>query len=128
MSLFTLILIAGTNKLENDLGEDSMKFQWTLLFGFLFALIVAVFAVINVDNVTVNYLFGESQWPLILVILGSVLMGGLIVGSVGIVRIYSLQRQVKILKKENEKLKAGSARKGNTEKEEFEKELDRDIH
>ncbi|WP_282172580.1 LapA family protein [Cytobacillus firmus] len=105
-----------------------MKFQWTLLFGFLFALIVAVFAVINVDNVTVNYLFGESQWPLILVILGSVLMGGLIVGSVGIVRIYSLQRHVKLLKRENEKLKAGNSVKDNADKEELEKELDRDIH
>ncbi|OMF61807.1 hypothetical protein BK139_05630 [Paenibacillus sp. FSL R5-0490] len=105
-----------------------MKFQWTLLFGFLFALIVAVFAVINVDNVTVNYVFGESQWPLILVILGSVLMGGLIVGSVGIVRIYSLQRQVKLLKRENEKLQAGNSVKDNADKEELEKELDRDIH
>jgi uncharacterized integral membrane protein len=105
-----------------------MKFQWALLFGFLFALIVAVFAVINVDNVTVNYLFGESQWPLILVILGSVLMGGMIVGSVGLVRIYSLQRKVKILKKENEKLNARHAVKDNANNEEFEKELDRDIH
>ncbi|MBN8200675.1 MULTISPECIES: LapA family protein [Bacillaceae] len=105
-----------------------MKFQWALLFGFLFALIVAIFAVINVDNVTVNYLFGESQWPLILVILGSVLMGGLIVGSVGLVRIYSLQRKVKILKKENEKLNSGNAAKDNADNEEVEKELDRDIH
>ncbi|RBP94014.1 putative integral membrane protein [Cytobacillus firmus] len=105
-----------------------MKFQWALLFGFLFALIVAVFAVINVDDVTVNYLFGESQWPLILVILGSVLMGGLIVGSVGLVRIYSLQRKVRILKRENEKLKAGNEVKDHADKEELEKELDRDIH
>ncbi|MDF2038751.1 DUF1049 domain-containing protein [Cytobacillus oceanisediminis] len=105
-----------------------MKFQWALLFGFLFALIVAIFAVINVDNVTVNYLFGESQWPLILVILGSVLMGGLIVGSVGLVRIYSLQRKVKILKKENDKLNSGNSVKDNADKEEVEKELDRDIH
>ncbi|PWW26448.1 putative integral membrane protein [Cytobacillus oceanisediminis] len=105
-----------------------MKFQWALLFGFLFALIVAVFAVINVDDVTVNYLFGESQWPLILVILSSVLMGGLIVGSVGIVRMYSLQRQVKLLKRENDKLKAGQDKPEDSRKEKLEKELDRDIH
>ncbi|MBT2688049.1 DUF1049 domain-containing protein [Bacillus sp. ISL-47] len=105
-----------------------MKFQWALLFGFLFALIVAVFAVINVDDVTVNYLFGESQWPLILVILSSVLMGGLIVGSVGIVRMYSLQRKVKSLNKENEKLKAEHGNSEDSRKEEAEKELDRDIH
>lgn len=77
-----------------------MKNQWVLLLGIVFALIVAIFAVINVDPVTVNYLFGESEWPLILVILGSVLMGGIIIGSVGIVRIYSLQREIRQLKKE----------------------------
>ncbi len=44
------------------------------------------FAVINVRSVEVDYLFGRSEWPLILVILGSVLMGALIVFSVGIFR------------------------------------------
>lgn len=77
-----------------------MKIQWNMLFGILFALIVAVFAVINVESVSVNYLFGEGQWPLILVILISVLFGGLIIGSAGIIRIYSLQRKIKVLEKE----------------------------
>ncbi|WP_423407512.1 lipopolysaccharide assembly LapA domain-containing protein [Heyndrickxia sp. MSNUG] len=81
-----------------------MKFQWTLLLGIAFALIVAVFAVINVEPVTVNYLFGEAKWPLILVILGSVLMGGIIVGSVGLFRMFVLQREVKTLKKQNQAL------------------------
>lgn len=81
-----------------------MKFQWTLLLGIAFALIVAVFAVINVEPVIVNYLFGEAKWPLILVILGSVLMGGIIVGSVGLFRMFVLQREVKTLKKQNQSL------------------------
>ncbi|KPL60774.1 lipopolysaccharide assembly protein LapA domain-containing protein [Rossellomorea sp. SC111] len=78
-----------------------MKFQWTLLLGIFFALVVSIFAVINVDPVTVNYLFGESDWPLILVILGSVLMGGIIIGSVGLFRLFVVQRRVKSLEKEN---------------------------
>ncbi|OIU70693.1 LapA family protein [Rossellomorea aquimaris] len=82
-----------------------MKFQWTLLLGIIFALIVAVFAVINVDPVTVNYLFGQAEWPLILVILGSVLMGGIIIGSVGLFRLYVVQRKLKVLEKENLLLK-----------------------
>lgn len=82
-------------------GLRRMKFQWTLLLGIAFALIVAVFAVINVEPVAVNYLFGEAKWPLILVILGSVLMGGIIVGSVGLFRMFVLQREVKTLKKHN---------------------------
>lgn len=81
-----------------------MKFQWTLLMGFTFALIVAIFSVINVDPVTVNYFFGEAKWPLILVILGSVLMGGLIVGLVGLYRMIVLQREVRALKKQNQAL------------------------
>ncbi|WP_066050571.1 LapA family protein [Robertmurraya korlensis] len=81
-----------------------MKFQWTMLLGILFALLVAIFAVINVEPVSVNYVFGSSEWPLVLVILVSVLMGGIIIGSVGLVKIYSLQRKVKQLTKEKEKL------------------------
>ncbi|UII55004.1 lipopolysaccharide assembly protein LapA domain-containing protein [Cytobacillus spongiae] len=78
-----------------------MRSQWTLLFGIFFALIVAIFAVINVDSVSVNYLFGESEWPLILVILSSVFMGGIIIGSVGLFRLFVLQRRVRALSKEN---------------------------
>lgn len=68
------------------------------------------------DPVTVNYLFGESSWPLILVILGSVLMGGLIVGSVGIVRIFNLQKQVNVLKKELSQTEAAADKKHGVEK------------
>ncbi|MEI5905711.1 lipopolysaccharide assembly protein LapA domain-containing protein [Bacillus spongiae] len=82
-----------------------MKFQWTLLFSFVFAIIVAVFAVINVEHVSVNYLLGSSEWPLILVILGSALLGGLIVGAGGMVKVFNLQRQTKLLIRENEQLR-----------------------
>lgn len=82
-----------------------MKFQWNLILGLVFALIVAIFAVINVDPVRVNYLFGEAEWPLILVIIGSVLMGGLIVGSVGLFRLFVVQRKLKSAQKEIEILK-----------------------
>jgi lipopolysaccharide assembly protein A len=82
-----------------------MKIQWNLILGLIFALIVAIFAVINVDPVRVNYLFGEAEWPLILVIIGSVLMGGLIVGSVGLFRLFVVQRKLKAAQKENEGLR-----------------------
>jgi lipopolysaccharide assembly protein A len=85
-----------------------VKFQWNLILGLIFALVVAIFAVINVDPVRVNYLFGEAEWPLILVIIGSVLMGGLIVGSVGLFRLFVVQRKVKALQKENDQLRKES--------------------
>ncbi|SLL32527.1 Uncharacterized integral membrane protein [Mycobacteroides abscessus subsp. abscessus] len=94
-----------------------MKIQWSILWGIIFALIVAIFAVINVDPVSVNYLFGEGQWPLILVILISVLLGGLIIGSTGIIRIYALQRKIKTLEKEKRELEAKSGDKKTISKD-----------
>ncbi|TWI56272.1 LapA family protein [Halalkalibacter nanhaiisediminis] len=78
-----------------------MKGQWGLILGLLAAIIIAIFAVINVDGVRVNYLFGTAEWPLILVILGSVLMGAVIAGALGTVRIYQLRSELKRLKSTN---------------------------
>ncbi|WP_018755825.1 lipopolysaccharide assembly LapA domain-containing protein [Paenibacillus terrigena] len=77
-----------------------MKIQWSLILGLVFALITAIFAVINVDPVQVNLLFGVVQVPLILLILGCTLLGGLIVGSYGIYLQYRLQRKLKATKAE----------------------------
>lgn len=74
-----------------------MKMQWSLILGLVFALLTAVFAVINVDPVSVNLLFSTVSMPLILLIIGCTLLGGIIVGSYGIYRQYRLQREVKAL-------------------------------
>lgn len=77
-----------------------MKMQWILISALVFALITAVFAVVNVDPVQVNFMFATTSTPLILVILTSTLLGGLIVGLFGMVRQYKLQRKVKQLEKQ----------------------------
>lgn len=77
-----------------------MKGQGMLISAFLFALVIAVFAVINVEAVQVNFLFAKTTTPLILVILVSTLLGGLTVGSFGIVRQIRLQRTIKALEKQ----------------------------
>ncbi|WP_018885927.1 lipopolysaccharide assembly LapA domain-containing protein [Paenibacillus massiliensis] len=83
-----------------------MKLQWSLIAALLIALITAVFAVINVNSVQVNLLFSVVSIPLILLILGCTLLGGLIVGSFGIFRQYRQQREIKILRNEVQALKA----------------------
>ncbi|RST70303.1 DUF1049 domain-containing protein [Siminovitchia acidinfaciens] len=72
-----------------------MKRQWNLISALIVVLIIAVFSVINVEPVTVNYLFGKAEWPLILVIIGSVLLGALLAGLIGMMKIYQLQRALK---------------------------------
>lgn len=74
-----------------------MKMQWALIAGLVFALLTGIFAVINVDSVQVNLLFNTVRVPLILLILGCTLIGGIIVGSYGIYRQYRLQRENKRL-------------------------------
>ncbi|WP_226680208.1 LapA family protein [Sutcliffiella horikoshii] len=71
-----------------------MKTQWYLLAGVLFTIVVAIFAVLNVAPVEVNYLFGTAEWPLVLVILFSTLMGIVIAGSIGIYQVIKVKRQM----------------------------------
>ncbi|MEQ6390062.1 lipopolysaccharide assembly protein LapA domain-containing protein [Bacillaceae bacterium S4-13-58] len=75
-----------------------MKGQTYFIFALLFAVLIAVFAVINVNDVQVNYLFGNGEAPLVLVILFSTLVGGIITAAFGSVKLFRLQREVKALR------------------------------
>ncbi|SES99884.1 lipopolysaccharide assembly LapA domain-containing protein [Paenibacillus sp. NFR01] len=74
-----------------------MKTQWSVILGLIFALVIAIFAVFNVGSVPVDFGFTEVTLPLIVVILGCTLIGGLIVGAFGIVRQFKLQKRIKLL-------------------------------
>ncbi|WP_284139697.1 lipopolysaccharide assembly protein LapA domain-containing protein [Virgibacillus sp. LDC-1] len=81
-----------------------MKGQTYVVFAIVFIIIISIFAVTNVSPVKVNYLFWTAESPLILVILFSVLMGVLITATVGMVKVFRLQRDIKIQRTENQKL------------------------
>ncbi|OCA87508.1 hypothetical protein A8F94_06470 [Bacillus sp. FJAT-27225] len=83
-----------------------MKSQWSLLLALVFALLIAIFAVMNVDPVEVDYFFGTAQWPLILIILGSVLAGVIITAAIGETRLYKLRKDLKKARKERDEWKA----------------------
>jgi putative membrane protein len=82
------------------LGGKTVKQQWTLIFALFFALVIAVFSVINVESVPVDYVFGTTQFPLIMVILGSALAGGFVVGLFGTIRMVRQNRQIRLLQRE----------------------------
>lgn len=77
-----------------------MKMQWMLLFGLLFAICIAVFAIVNVKQVPVDYVFGEAQWPLILIILGSALIGAVISACFAGIRMFGQQRKFSLVDKQ----------------------------
>ncbi|WP_096153229.1 MULTISPECIES: LapA family protein [Bacillus] len=70
-----------------------MRAQWYILAGLIFAIIIAIFAVLNVALVEVNYLFGKAEWPLVLVILFSTLMGGVIAGTFAIYQMMKIKKE-----------------------------------
>ncbi|GAD12788.1 hypothetical protein GBL_1005 [Geobacillus kaustophilus GBlys] len=96
-------------------GGETMKGQINVILALVLALIVALLAVANVEQVTIHYLVGETRLPLIIVILGSAVLGGLVVGMLGWVRLFSLRRQVKLLEREREEWTKNKA--GNTDGE-----------
>lgn len=49
-----------------------------LLYGLVIGALVALFAVLNLDDVAVNWIFGTAQTPLILVIAVSFLLGAVV--------------------------------------------------
>ncbi len=81
-------------------GGISLKAQAYVILSIIFIIIVAIFAVINVRPVEVNYLFTTENSPLIIVILCSVLMGGLITSAAGTVKFFKMQKEIKALKLE----------------------------
>lgn len=81
-----------------------MRGQTNVILAIIIVIVVAIFAVTNVESVEVHYLFWSGSSPLILIILFSVLMGGIITAAVGTIRMFRLQRKIRSLKQENQEM------------------------
>ncbi|KRL04725.1 hypothetical protein FD46_GL001861 [Liquorilactobacillus oeni DSM 19972] len=66
-----------------------------MIAALLVALIVIVFALLNTQNVELNFIFGKYSMPLVLVLVISLLAGALIAVLLSTVTIIGLKRQLK---------------------------------
>lgn len=82
----------------------ALKAQTYTILSIVLIIIISIFAVLNVGAVEVNYFFWKGRSPLILVILFSVLMGGLITTGSGLVKFVKLRKENKALRLENERM------------------------
>ncbi len=71
----------------------------------LFAIIVALFAIQNANTVVINFLFGQFNMSLTLVILISAILGAIIVLLMGLVKQVRQNIKVKSLDNENQEMK-----------------------
>ncbi|KRN02794.1 hypothetical protein FD13_GL001513 [Levilactobacillus senmaizukei DSM 21775 = NBRC 103853] len=56
-----------------------MKNQWRIVVTILLIIVVAIFAILNVESVPVSFGFTTVHWPLILLLLVSILIGAVLV-------------------------------------------------
>ena len=86
-----------------------MKKQWTTVFLILIALIVVLFAVLNVDPIAINFGFTIIEMPLAVILIVTLLIGVLmaVLLSTGIILNYKSEekklRQLKHKKKKKRK-------------------------
>jgi len=80
--------------------------QIFLFAALVFSLGVAIFAIQNAVQVTVNFLFWNFQTSLVVVILSSAVIGAMAISSVGVFRQYSLSRRIKECKKRVKELES----------------------
>ncbi len=75
-----------------------MKSQWAVIVALLFSLLVAIFAIVNNEPVTINFLFATMETSAVLVILGSAAAGALIMGFLSLIRNIKVNAKTRELK------------------------------
>lgn len=106
---------------EGDLfGRVREVMRWKVLWGAIFAVLVAVFTLVNAQPVTVNLIVRRVDVNLVLVILGSVLIGMVLMAALWSMRAWrlrgerlELQKRVAELEAELEWLRAAAAAAGD---------------
>lgn len=78
------------------MGEN-MKKQWRTIIALLLIIVIAIFSILNVKEVSINFWFTEIKMPMILILLFSILAGALLIG------LLTTSATLK-LKKENKEL------------------------
>lgn len=72
----------------------------------LFSLLIAIFAVMNTQPVSINFFFTEAEIELIFVIIFSILFGALFMFILSSMKQFQQSRKIRSLEKENIKLKS----------------------
>jgi len=76
-----------------------MKNQWRIVLTILLVIVVAVFAILNVESVPVSFGFTTVHWPLILVLLVSILIGAVLMILFSSINAFQHNRAYKDLEK-----------------------------
>jgi len=76
-----------------------MKNQWRIVVTILLVIVVAAFAILNVESVPVSFGFTTVHWPLILILLVSILIGAILMILFSTINSFQHNRAYKELEK-----------------------------
>lgn len=84
-----------------------MKNQWRIVLTILLVIVVAIFAILNVESVPVSFGFTTVHWPLILILLVSILIGVVLMILFSTITVFQHNRAYKDLEQSsNERIDA----------------------
>lgn len=82
--------------------------QWRVIISLLLALLVVIFAVLNIESVPISFGFAKVSLPLVIIIIGSLVIGALITFLVSSVNHFSQYREHKKLQQKVTKLQSNN--------------------
>ncbi|MGG5316351.1 lipopolysaccharide assembly protein LapA domain-containing protein [Enterococcus sp. AZ072] len=104
-----------------------MKRQWKVILGFVLVLIIVVFAVLNNQEVPVNFGFSKLYSPLILVIIGSAIIGALVIFLTSSATMFQQKRQVKQLQSQIDEFETNNQEKLAEDKARYQREKENEL-
>lgn len=106
---------------------SSLKRQWKVILGFVLVLIIVVFAVLNNQEVPVNFGFSKLYSPLILVIIGSAIIGALVIFLTSSATMFQQKRQVKQLQSQIDEFETNNQEKLAEDKARYQREKENEL-
>lgn len=104
-----------------------MKNQWKVILGFILVLVIVIFALSNSQEIPVNFLINKIYLSLVLVIIGSALIGALIVLLTSGATMFQQRKEIKQLKEQIQSYETSNEQKLAEEKAAFQREQENEV-
>ncbi len=104
-----------------------MKKQWKVFLGFILVLLIVIFALSNSQEIPVNFLIKKIYLSLVLVIIGSALIGALVVLLTSGASLFQQRKEIKQLKQTIQGYETDNEQKLAEEKATFQREQENEI-
>lgn len=104
-----------------------MKKQWKVFLGFILVLLVVIFALSNSQQVPVNFIVKKIYLSLVLIIIGSALIGAVVVFLTSGTTLFQQRKEIKQLKETIQEYENNNEEKLTAEKVALQREKENEI-